>query len=429
MRKSAFIVASIATATTVANAQLLYNQANITQIAQKGLAFLSTGCQTAVKELISPKSPTGQCLNTSVTSQILYSNDSAIPGVDKYLGAICTSNPCTSSVLQNVTKVITTSCSSDLKKFGWGNDSVAFVVQQYPLAREILCLKTNDPYSSIANSTGANNSATGGAASTTSDWYSATDSASDWSAGGKANTGPSSSAFSLMGGQAIQNSSVSQTLSSSASTPTATGSASNGSSTPGNSEYCVTSVITELFSYLGNTSLTLNDVATIALGGNATAIQTIMSIPPTALCNDCVFAAVTLVEAEFPDIGTSVSINGSTANDWLNHTCSASGLQLSGNGTLPTNITSGASNSSFPYNFTDESSTHIPSSTAAPIPVVSIVPQIGGDKNATIGNTTVGIGHKNSTISMTSAALTASTSVSATSANPSVLKKRWIGEQ
>lgn len=152
--------------------------------------------------------------------------------------------------------------------------------------------------------------------------------------GGSSSTWAQESAYKLIRRQADQSSVASATpdvasWTSSAASPSSTSSGSGdcgSNSTQGT--YCVTSLLDELSSYLG-TELSLREIATIALGGNATAIQALESIPPTALCNDCIFGALSLVETEFPEVGTSFWIGNSTLNQFLDTTCNSTGLVVS----------------------------------------------------------------------------------------------------
>lgn len=137
MRTSTSLIA-LGAAASVATAQSV----SIPDLTSSALRLLSSNCRTAVKELISPDSPTGQCLNTTAAESVLNSNGSIVPSVENWLDSICTSNPCSNSTLQNATQTILSQCSTDLQKFGLTNETVQIIVQSYPLAREVVCLKT-----------------------------------------------------------------------------------------------------------------------------------------------------------------------------------------------------------------------------------------------------------------------------------------------
>ncbi|OWZ37184.1 hypothetical protein C356_04628 [Cryptococcus neoformans c45] len=434
MRTSTSLIA-LGAAASVATAQSV----SIPALTSSALGLLSSSCRTAVKELISPNSPTGQCFNTTAAESVLNSNGSIVPSVENWLHSICTSNPCSNSTLQNATQTILSQCSTDLQKFGFTNKTVEVIVQSYPLAREVVCLKTTNP------SDCGDGSGTGGGGASPSGWATSTWATSDWNGGtptssmrndggndgGSSSTWAQESAYKLIRRQADQSSVASATpdvasWTSSAASPSSTSSGSGdcgSNSTQGT--YCVTSLLDELSSYLG-TELSLREIATIALGGNATAIQALESIPPTALCNDCIFGALSLVETEFPEVGTSFWIGNSTLNQFLDTTCNSTGLVVSQNGTLPENVTASAYNSSFPYPFVNGTSTYVPTSTASPVPLKSVIPQ----GNVTFGDHTIGYGNGTSGRS-SSVASSASAPASATSAasNPAAVKARWMGQQ
>ncbi len=94
-----------------------------------------------------------------------------------------------------------------------------------------------------------------------------------------------------------------------------------------NGTFCVTSVLTEVSAYLG-ANLTNPFVDTLVLGGNSTALNLLGMIPHTALCSDCIYAGVDLIEEQYPQLG-SISIAGNmTVNQYLDGVCNATGLQM-----------------------------------------------------------------------------------------------------
>lgn len=449
MKISASLIA-LGAAASVATAQ----NVSIPGLTSSALHLLSSSCQTAVKELLSPNSPTGQCLNTTAAQTVLNSNGSVVPSVENWLNSICTSNPCSNSTLQNATQTILSQCSTDLQKFGVTNETIKVIVESYPLAREVVCLKTTEPFTSNSTSNNSTSGGYGGASSSasswassatgwaTSAWDSATATSSMWNNGAGTDAGPSASfaaesAYKLIRRQPAQGSGSSASpavfSTSSAASPSSTASSSGNSTSNTTETYCLISVIDELSYYLG-TNLSLQEIATIALGGNATAVQTLASIPPTALCNDCIFGALSLAETEFPDVGTSIWIGNTTLNQFFDTTCNATGLVISQNGTLPHNVTASAYNSTFPYPFVNGTSTYSPTSTAAPIPLQSVIP----NHNVTIGHTTVAFGNgtRGSSSATSSAASKSSSSSKSTSSsvataaasNPAAVKARWMGQ-
>jgi hypothetical protein len=68
---------------------------------------------------------------------VLTSNSSIIPYTDKWLADVCYTAPCT----QAATTIIS-GCAADLTKYNVTNATIYDVVGQYPLAREVACLKT-----------------------------------------------------------------------------------------------------------------------------------------------------------------------------------------------------------------------------------------------------------------------------------------------
>ncbi|WVO21351.1 uncharacterized protein IAS62_002659 [Cryptococcus decagattii] len=443
MRISASLIA-LGAAASVATAQ----DVSISGLTSSALHLLSSSCQTAVKELLSPNSPTGQCLNTTAAQTVLNSNGSVVPSVENWLDSICTSNPCSNSTLQNATQTVLSQCSTDLQKFGVTNETIKVIVQSYPLAREVVCLKTTEPFTSNSTSNNSTSGGYGGASSSASSWASsatawdsATATSSMWNNGAEPDAGPSASfaaesAYKLLRRQSDQSSGSSASpaviSTSSAASPKSTASSSGNSTSNTTETYCLISVLDELSYYLG-TNLSVREIATIALGGNATAVQTLASIPPTALCNDCIFGALSLIETEFPDVGTSIWIGNTTLNQFFDTTCNATGLVISQNGTLPHNVTASAYNSTFPYPFVvNGTSTYSPTSTAAPIPLQSVIP----NRNVTIGHTTIAFGNgtRGSSSATSSAAPMSSSSSKPTSSsvataaasNPAAVKARWM---
>jgi hypothetical protein len=99
-----------------------------------------------------------------------------------------------------------------------------------------------------------------------------------------------------------------------------------------NGTFCVTEVLTDLSGYLG-VNLTNSFIDTALLGGNSSVLQLIESIPPQALCSDCVVAGLELVELEYPGLGNAsfaLSKTGNyTVNQFFNMECAAVGLSIS----------------------------------------------------------------------------------------------------
>ncbi|OCF57660.1 hypothetical protein L486_05122 [Kwoniella mangroviensis CBS 10435] len=281
MKTTSAIIAASALAGTA------YAQANATSIVQNGLGYLSGGCIATVLSLSESSSPLNQCLDGKLLASIVTGNSSIIEPVGNYLDEFCSSQPCSNETLTNATQTLLSGCATDLTNFGLTNQTVEWAVAQYPLLRDVMCLKTSNPFNGNGTS--------------------------------------------------------------SANTTSLTNSTSSSNST--NGTFCATSLLTELESYLGE-PLTPTNIATIGLGGNSTAVDALRSIPPTALCDECIFGALSLIEEQYPQLG-QIRIGGDstgniTINSFLERTCNATAsgnFTVPTNGTLPTNITESAVNS------------------------------------------------------------------------------------
>lgn len=312
-------------------------------LGQAILSELSASCQQTVVSLLSPNSTLGSCIHTDLILGIVSSNSSIVPPLDSYLSTICASTPCDPYVLANVSAQVSTGCAADLMAAGISNSTVQAVFANYPLAREIACLKTVMPF----NGTNAS-------IPVVSPQYNHT-----------------------------------------------------------NGTFCVTSVLTEVSAYLG-ANLTNNYVDTFALGANSSATRLLKSIPPSALCSDCIFAAVDLIEEEYPTLGMlqlGNSTMNTTLNQLLNGTCAAQSYNVTMNGTLPSTISEVAYNSSFGYNVTGANFTYTPPAYASTVPAL----------NATV------LSAASSAIASATPAVAANASSTGVSARG--LKARWVGQQ
>ncbi|ORY35823.1 hypothetical protein BCR39DRAFT_512413 [Naematelia encephala] len=118
----------------------------ISSIAQTAFGLLTPQCQSTVLQLTSNQA-LSQCLDFSGALQVISTNDSVLPPLDSWITDLCQVDPCSNETLTNVTSSLIAGCSSDLTNFGLSNDSISELVGFYPLAREVLCLKTVQPYS------------------------------------------------------------------------------------------------------------------------------------------------------------------------------------------------------------------------------------------------------------------------------------------
>jgi hypothetical protein len=109
-----------------------------------------------------------------------------------------------------------------------------------------------------------------------------------------------------------------------------------------NGTFCVTSVLTQLSAYFG-TNLTIPYITSIFSRSNSTASSLFSGISTTVLCNDCIFAAVDVVERAYPSVGdasvssvvgalgvnSSLAMSNMTLNGLLNSTCAYENLTAS----------------------------------------------------------------------------------------------------
>lgn len=260
---------------------------------------LSPQCQQTVVGLFNSSGEAYQCLHIDALIPALVTNGSLIGPVDDYLSAVCYNEPCSSSTFNQTVNAILSGCSNELNAYGISNDTVLQYAQYdyYLLARNIACLKTEDPVYP----------------------------------------------------------------------PNATIAANDTSYNTTNGTFCVTELATDLSAYLG-VNLTNSYVDTAVLGGNYSTLQAIEAIPPTALCNDCIFAAVELINEEFPAFG-NITVNtttNATIDSYLNATCAGTGYNVTNDGELPDSIVEAAVNDTSALNATTTSN-----ATSAVLPTAS----------------------------------------------------------
>jgi len=138
-----------------------------------------------------------------------------------------------------------------------------------------------------------------------------------------------------------------------------------------NGTFCVSEALTIVESYtrINFTNSYIDSAALSLVSGNHSVLLPFEMIPPTALCFDCIYAAVDLIEEEYPSLGNIVvsKTMNATVNTYLTGMCNATGLMLTSNGTLPTNISEVAFNSSFAYNVSTVNVTYTPPPYATPV--------------------------------------------------------------
>lgn len=87
-------------------------------------------------------SPAASCVNLQGLAPLATSNGSIVPILDKWMTGLCSSQPCSNATLANVTQAIGSGCASDLAQYNITNSTLNDIISNYPLAREVLCLKT-----------------------------------------------------------------------------------------------------------------------------------------------------------------------------------------------------------------------------------------------------------------------------------------------
>ena len=110
-----------------------------------------------------------------------------------------------------------------------------------------------------------------------------------------------------------------------------------------NGTFCVTDLAEQLSGYLG-ANLTAKYIESVALGGNSSAFNLLKSIPPAALCTDCVATAYDILEQKVNVSSVSIG-SGYTVGKFINGTCSNSSTPF--NGTLPDTVFEAAPNTTF----------------------------------------------------------------------------------
>lgn len=282
-------ISTIAVTGALAQVSLPPNLALPDQLA--GLTF-SQECQQAVIGAL-----TGgdlSCFPTAALLPLLTSNGSIIPVLDDFMSELCYTEPCSDEALNSASEAVIAGCSNDLSGEGLSDNVVTTAFGAYPLIREVLCTKTDDPYT-------------------------------EESYGGFLGAPP---------------------------TPITEYNSTDG-------YFCVSSVLTQLSAYFG-TELTLPYLTSIATGENQTAYDLATSIETNVICNDCIFAALALIEQEYPDAGsvpfdiifgafnlTSPLPEGTTINEFADETCAYEGRSVSTDGTLPESVTVSIVNSTF----------------------------------------------------------------------------------
>jgi len=274
-----------------------------------GLSF-SPQCQQAVIGVLT-NSSLAACLPVmDLLPLITGSSDSIVPVLDNFMSDLCYNYPpCSNETLMMAAQTVIQGCSSDLQSDNIPDQVVSIAFSTYPTVREVLCLKTSEPYT--AQSYGG-----------------------------------------FLGAPAIP-----------ITTPPY-------NSTDGT--FCVTSLLTQLSAYY-QTNLTVPFLGGIISGANTTALDLTKSINPNIICNECLFGALDVVDLAYPIVGEApvqaitsfLGVDGSalgniTINGLFNATCAYKDMVVSENGTLPSTISVSIINSTYPYTLTNGNSTFSP---------------------------------------------------------------------
>ena len=192
------------------------------------------------------------------------------------MSQLCYSAPCSDDALNQAAQTIIAGCSADLQGENLSDYIVTTAFGTYPLVRELLCLKTTEEYT-------------------------------EESYGGFLGPAP------IPIDEQTYN------------------------STDG--YFCVTSLLTQYSAYLG-ADLSVPYVTAAATGANSTALDLVKSTNPNVLCNDCVFAGLSLIDEAYPVVGnTPLSVIfgvfgmqspvDGTINGYANETCAYNGQAVS----------------------------------------------------------------------------------------------------
>ncbi|ORX40004.1 hypothetical protein BD324DRAFT_615906 [Kockovaella imperatae] len=263
---------------------------------QIGPLHFSESCQKSIFEVFTSGS-FASCFRTADLLPLITSpNASIVPVLDNFMTDICgPSDVCSNATLYNASQVILSGCSGDLKNESLSDSVVTTAFGLYPLVRDVLCLKTMNPYTNM-------------------------------SYGG------------FLGNPPIP----------------VTSSVYNST----NGTFCVTSLLTQLSAYF-NHNITVSWIEAALMGKNSTAVQLVKEINPNILCNECIFGAVDLVVEAFPAIANISVVNvtmkldpnitlnipqNATLVSLMDKECAYKNYTVTMNGTLPWNITESAQN-------------------------------------------------------------------------------------
>jgi hypothetical protein len=371
----------------------------------------ASGAASAVPSAL-PSGPAGSQTPTGTENSI-------IPGLEAYLEQACAAPACSNSTITQIAETILNACQTDLQGAGISNDTVKIIAQLYPTAREAVCLQTSEPPVYDPTAFGPNQQNGTAGANVTSTAIPGPSSASLPGAASTTIPGPASSelpeasavplkrqeaqgappegadATTPAAGDAsaspAADASASPVVSPAAGNSAApvpsgpvNGTAGTNSTIPAgnstaNATFCATSLLKGLEEWHGK-NLTAADV--IQLVTNSTERAKLATYPAANLCNDCVYAAATIVESGAPWLLEANITADTTFESWYGATCPASNASISANGTLPEGVTPSAEGSTFGFPLTFVNATTGQQETTTPNATVT---PIGQSENSTNG--------------------------------------------
>ncbi|CAK9785371.1 hypothetical protein CC85DRAFT_52418 [Cutaneotrichosporon oleaginosum] len=316
--------------------------------------------------------------------------NSIIPGLEVYLQQACAAPGCSNSTITQIAETVLNSCQVDLQGAGISNETVQIIAQLYPAAREAACLQTTEApiYDPTAfapyQEGGANGTSGSGTASSaipsaaTSGPVSASSMASPSASMMKRQEQQGAPPEGAAAVPSVTASTSASPMGANATAPAPTGpmngTAGTNSTIPAgnstaNSTFCATSLLKGLEEWHGK-NLTVTDVLQLVF--NSTERAKLSTYPAANLCNECVYAAVSIAETGAPWLLEQEVAPDTSFEAWYAATCPAANASISANGTLPNGVMPTAKNSTFGFpltytNTTGQETTTTPNATVTPI--------------------------------------------------------------
>jgi hypothetical protein len=213
-------------------------------------------------------------------------------------------------------------------------------------------------------------------------------------------------------------------------------------------------------------NITVNGIFGLVFGSDTAGREALATIPPSALCQDCIYAGAGLIEQQYPGIWNETIGSGNfTVGSFLNSTCVNETFpeidrEMNSTITLPEAVYPSAENSTYAYpimymnatSMTNETYTPGPDVKQAPsIPFLNFPPQDveGGEPAATAETSAMGpeatstssssgvVASASSAIATATAPVVSAASSAASVAAPAqptkrdvtAAKRRWVGQQ